>query len=97
MQLKIIFLITHSTKTYLVGTQKNLLNVTDLLSTQNICLNCQMGKKIITILRSNLLLNSTYGILLSTIALEEQLHVFYLFYDLWNFPFDPVKSEWSII
>ena len=35
---KIIFFISHS-KTYVVGTQKNRLNETALLSTQNVCLN----------------------------------------------------------
>ena len=33
-----------STKTYVVGTQKNRLNETVLLSTQNICLNCWVRK-----------------------------------------------------
>ena len=33
-----------STKTYVVGTQKNHLNKTILLSTQNICSNCQVRK-----------------------------------------------------
>ena len=37
--LKIIFLISQPTKTYVVGTQKNRLNEAVLLSTQNICLN----------------------------------------------------------
>ena len=33
-----------STKTHVVGTQKNRLNETVLLSTQNICLNCWVRK-----------------------------------------------------
>ena len=41
-----------SSKTYVVGTQKNCLNETVLLSTQNTCLIKLMGKKRITILRS---------------------------------------------
>ena len=44
-----------STKTYVVGTQKNRLNETVLLSTQNTCLNC-LGQKIIIILHSKVLL-----------------------------------------
>ena len=41
-----------STKTYVVGTQKNCLNETVLLSDQNIQMLKLMGKKIFTILRS---------------------------------------------
>ena len=48
---KLIFLF--STKTYVVGTQKNCLNETVLLSTQNIILKL-MGKKIFTILSSKI-------------------------------------------
>ena len=43
-----------STKTYVVGTQKNRLNETALLSTHNIMLKL-LGKRIFTILRSNIL------------------------------------------
>ena len=46
---KIIFFISHA-KQYVVGTQKNRLNETVLLTTQNTRLNL-MGKKIIKILR----------------------------------------------
>ena len=49
-----------STKTYVVGTQKNRLNETVLLSTQNIMF-ILLGKKMITILRSKILLNWTYA------------------------------------
>ena len=42
------------TKTYVVGTQKNRLNETVLLSTPNIMLKL-MGKKILTILRTKIL------------------------------------------
>ena len=48
MYQKIIFS-NFSTKTYVVGIQKDRLNETDLLSTQNV------GKKIFTILRSKIL------------------------------------------
>ena len=34
-----------ATKTYVVGTQKNHLGETVLLSTQNICLNCKQVRK----------------------------------------------------
>ena len=40
-----------SSKTYVVGTQKNRLNETVLLSTQNTCVQL-IGKKIITVLGS---------------------------------------------
>ena len=43
----------YSTKIYVVGAQKNRLNETVLLSTQNKCLGCQMDKMIIMILHSN--------------------------------------------
>ena len=45
-----------STKTYGVGTQKNRLNETVLLSTQNMCLYCWVRKKN-AILRSKILFN----------------------------------------
>ena len=45
MKLKIIFSYL-STKTYVVGTQKNRLNETVLLSTQNTCLNFYLKKKV---------------------------------------------------
>ena len=48
-----------STKTYVVGTQKNRLHETVLLSTNNICLDC-MVRKIIKILRTKTLLNCSY-------------------------------------
>ena len=48
-----------STKQYVVGTQKNPLNETVLLSTQNMF--GLLGKKIIAFLGSSFLLNWTYG------------------------------------
>ena len=50
-----------STKTYVVGTQKNRLNKTVLLSTQNICLDYWV-KKTIAFLRSIFLLNWAYAV-----------------------------------
>ena len=47
-----------STKTYVVGTQKNHLNETVLLSTQNMFR--LLGKQMIAFLRSKILLNWTY-------------------------------------
>ena len=49
-----------STKTYVVGTQKNCLNETVLLSTQNRLMFRLLGKKIIAFLRSKYLLNWNY-------------------------------------
>ena len=48
-----------STKTYVLGTEKNHLNETVLLSTQNVLK--LMGKKIFTILCSSVLLIYAYG------------------------------------
>ena len=45
----------HNQNIYFLGTQKNCLNETVLLSTQNIIMLKQMGKKIFTILRSKIL------------------------------------------
>ena len=53
-----------STKTYVVGTQKNHLNEGVLLSTQNIKIMLKlMGKREFTILRSNFWFFWTYGYL----------------------------------
>ena len=60
-----------SSKTYVVGTQKNRLNEKVLLSTQNICLN-RWAKKIITILRSKNLLIWIYVLILKKVSIRQQ-------------------------
>ena len=53
-----------------MGTQKNRLNETVLLSTQNMFK--LMGKKIFTILRSTLLFISAYDSLLQVVTMRDQ-------------------------
>ena len=50
------YFLNFSSKTYVVGTQKNRLNEVGFLSTQNSCL---MGKKIIKIMRNKLSLSGS--------------------------------------
>ena len=91
---KLIF----STKTYVVGTQKNRLVETVLLSTQNTCLKL-MGKKIFTILPSKFLFKHVdYAMAVWWKGTLWELHVFTIFIRMHlSIYIESINEPWHVI